>query len=152
MKNLFFLAILAISFVACNSNPANDGPTEEQQAETAAYQEVMTMHDNMMSEMGSLRDMGQQLGGMKATVSEEGKATLEETVAILNQAQEAMMTWMQGLGAADPSALQETKTHEEIMEMMEEQKQNASAMQELFNNAKAKATSTLASLQAPAEQ
>ena len=151
MKNILFLAVLALGFVACKSN-TSDEPSEEQQMETEAYQKVLDMHDAMMADMGGMRDMVSQLGALKATVGEDQVAVVDETVAILNQAQEAMTTWMQSLGGADPAQLQESKSHDEIMATVDEQMQNAMAMQELFNNAKTKASSVISSLSQPAEQ
>jgi len=128
LVHLLFSA-LVFSLVACGGNAeqvTEEGSTTEEQAEEQLYEEVMTLHDEVMPRMGELMNLKGQLE--EAEVSGEMESEVNQTAQSLENAHESMMQWMSELKQLE--GLGEEMTHEEVMTYLTEQKETMQAVQD----------------------
>ncbi len=110
--NTFLLLFFAVFFViACNNG------AKQQEAQEKVWSELMAVHDEVMPKMGEVNRLAQELAAKAAALDStqmDSKNALLAGVQALEQADEAMMTWMSEV--QNPDKMKEAgKTHEEIM-------------------------------------
>lgn len=94
-------------------------PSEAEQAETALYEEVMAIHDEVMPKMDDMMRLKSQLQAkleQKETTQEEALA-LRSAIKELEQADEAMMQWMRNFKPQD-----HVNDHQKVIAYYQEQK------------------------------
>lgn len=106
MRFLIFLFLLIFS--ACKEKQ-NSAETEQNQL----YKEVMAIHDQVMPEITTIHNLKKDL---KAIEKPETKDIILHQVKELNDADEAMMTWMAAF------KVPEDKTQEEAYLLLEKEK------------------------------
>lgn len=91
MKNLFFVAILFLSFSACKEKVSEPtGPTQMEQ--------VIAVHDELMPKMGTI---GELIGKLEASMDSTNVDSMKVTaIQNLKGANQEMMTWMIDFGNA----------------------------------------------------
>jgi len=144
--NHLFLSLLVLSMIACGGNDGQvveEGDTTAEQAEEQLYEEVMTLHDEVMPKMGELMRLKSQLE--EAEVSEEMQAKVDQAAQSLENAHEGMMEWMSGLKQLD--GMGDDMTHEEIVDYLGAQKSSMAAIQDSTNASIERAKTMLADLE-----
>jgi len=140
MKNFgFILLFLASIFVtSCGSSGSSlkkeDAQKEE---ESQLWKDVLAVHDEVMPKMATLNKLQREL----KQISEKKKATVDpakfenvaKAVQKLEQADDAMMEWMQGFQQLE--ALQESQTHEQILNYLKDKKTAIKSIQKKMNDA-----------------
>jgi hypothetical protein len=106
MRYFIFLSLLAFS--ACKENQKTTETAQNQ-----LYEEVMAIHDQVMPEMTTILNLKKDL---KAIEKPETKDIILQQVKELNDADEAMMTWMAAF------KVPEDKTQEEAYLILEKEK------------------------------
>ncbi|MBK8626421.1 MAG: hypothetical protein IPN86_12910 [Saprospiraceae bacterium] len=86
LKHLIF--ILIIAFTSCKHQHHNHDSAE---LKSPLYNEVMAVHDAVMPEMATIHKLKKEL---KAIETSDNKAVVLDNIKALNDADEAMMTWM----------------------------------------------------------
>lgn len=90
MKNSVYILIAAVllSFASCKE--------EKKVEKTTQMKEVMAIHDEVMPKMGTL---GKLVGQLKPMADSLGQESVEaKAMKDLQEANKAMMDWMQGFG------------------------------------------------------
>ncbi len=131
MKKILFMATMAcLLFIA--SSCQSDDPNHIK--EEALKDELMVIHDEVMPKMGEVNKLRNEL----VTLSEKSNTTdslaiasIKETIQYLEQADEGMMDWMGEFKR--PSKLRKSKTHEEILAYLEDEKQKVQKVKEDIN-------------------
>ena len=132
MRNLMLLTLWAfsLSITACagGSNAAENGETKEEgqptpaQMEEEAWEEMMTIHDEVMPKMTAMNRVGRELKAIAETTTKKNQLEqINTAVDNLEQASEGMMAWMGDLQKLDQ--LRADKPHEAIMEYLNKEKQ-----------------------------
>lgn len=96
-KVSLFSLITFVLFAACTSDskPVKVEKPKKNPAIEKLFSEVMEVHDEVMPEMGTIHDLRKSFEE-KLTVAEgDQKANIELMIESLNQADNAMMDWMQ---------------------------------------------------------
>ncbi len=129
MRSLILFLILAVA-TACQS---------PQQAEEAqqAWDSVMRVHDEAMTQMGTLNRTKTQLGAYldgSAELAEEQRQEIEQTMENLSAAQDGMMNWMSNL-VSPLDSLRASRSHEEVMEYLAAEQAAVNKVQEDINAA-----------------
>ena len=118
----YLLTIFSFLFLlACGDSPQNT-PEEQQFAEQSeAFDRVMVIHDDVMPKMSDIsrvrRALKQHLDNPESDASI--KAKVQENIDGLNDADEAMMSWMRNI--QQPRKLRKEKSHAEVMAYFAEQ-------------------------------
>ena len=125
--NTFLLLFFAVFFVvACNSG------AKQQEAQEKVWDELMVVHDEVMPKMGEVNRLAQELAAKAAALDStqlDNKNALLAGAQALEQADEAMMTWMSEV--QNPDKLKEAgKTHEEIMTYLAGEKSKVDKVKE----------------------
>ncbi|MEQ6118772.1 hypothetical protein [Reichenbachiella sp. MALMAid0571] len=132
MKNFFYtVIILSVVLTGCN---------KEKQLEESLFKEVMDIHDEVMPQMGTLRNLSKSIQSnidslsadstsLKSNTKEEMKKTIEE----LKKANELMMEWMHQF-----EQIEEGTPHGEVMRYLLEQKKLIEKVREDMLKAKKK--------------
>jgi hypothetical protein len=93
MRYSFFLLLLALVAVACQSGQKGKGSQAE-----ALTESVMAAHDEVMPMMGEMHQMSKQLKSKAKAAAEAGDEMAaekaREAAQALDQASEGMMGWM----------------------------------------------------------
>lgn len=115
MKKVFFFLSMLFLLVACDKFSDKELSTQQEK-----WDEVMVVHDEIMPKMGAITETQKHL---KLAVIDSSFTELigKKTAAMndLKNAEEFMWVWMNDLKQLKP--MQETKTHEQIMNYLEEQ-------------------------------
>lgn len=112
---IFSLAIIAL---ACGRFSSSE--LSEQQA---LWDEVMKVHDEVMPKMGLITNAEKELKVAAKELPENLNASeIDEIQGYLTKSEEEMWTWMHDLQKLED--LQANKTHEEIIEYLNEQKKS----------------------------
>ncbi|MBR9919449.1 MAG: hypothetical protein GYB31_01325 [Bacteroidetes bacterium] len=136
-KILFFLLVAGMAACANNADGEQTETTTKnpQGLEMETYNTILDRHDEIMPRMGNLRQLAKKLTEWKKDAPAEKQAAVESTIAIIEDAEESMMTWMQELGPSNPVKLRETKSHEEIMNQLAIQEEQAASVEKKFSEA-----------------
>lgn len=132
---------LVFIFTACNNH-------KKQQEEL--QQEVITIHDSVMADMGMLMEKKMYLNKIMNRLDSlksvnmnldtaQVKDELTQTIEQLGAADEAMMTWMRNFDPEYPG-----KSHEEIMAYLNNQKVKINSVDSVIKNIILKSDSTIA--------
>jgi hypothetical protein len=116
MKNIILALCVLLGVQACNQN---------KKEQDQLFKEVMTIHDEVMPEMGTLRRLSKgielQLDSLEASsadVDDQKKQKMEAAAKKLDKANESMMAWMRQF-----EQIEEGTPHEEVLEYLKRQKQ-----------------------------
>lgn len=120
-KYNFFLLLSFGLFVACNgSSTKSDSDSkfsaEELKEQQDLWDDLMTVHDEVMPKISNIHKLGRQLKNYSETtegVSNLVKEQVAATVGLLDEADESMFSWMNNLRQLKP--LQDTEKHEDIV-------------------------------------
>jgi hypothetical protein len=104
----FFIFLFLLIFSACKETQKSAEPEQNQ-----LYKEVMAIHDQVMPEITSIHNLKKDL---KAIEKPETKDIILHQIKELNDADEAMMTWMAAFKVPDD------KTQEEAYLLLEKEK------------------------------
>ena len=131
--NVFFFALILMTFGACNNSGNNAASAEEKAAQLAAEQalwgETMTIHDKAMNLMGGINNLKTMLSEQIEKSQDEAAVTVAKmAIDNLDKADEGMMEWMSNLQKLED--LRKEKSHEEIMTYLQEQKEAATQIAE----------------------
>ncbi len=143
MKTYFGIFILALMF-SCNhskeqkheghDDSSNDSPNQ------ALYDEVMSIHDEVMPKMEDLyklkKDLQSQLENGK-DLAEDKKAELEKMIASLDSTSNSMMDWMHNFNPI-PDSVDQEKAREYLENQMEQIKKVKEVTIEVIEKAKEK--------------
>lgn len=142
-QHLSTILALLLLVVACGNNTE---ALKEQENNLA--NEVMDIHDEVMPKMAEINRLSRTLQDYyeanKETISDELDGQIELMQRELEKADDGMMGWMANY--QQPTALRETKTHEEIMTYLQEQKKEVSEVAEQINSSLAEAKKLIESL------
>lgn len=137
MKKIAFLLLSTclITLFSCKE--------EKKEANTSQMQEVMAIHDEVMPKMGEIGKLVGQLKPMADSLgidSPEGKAMLD-----LQDANKAMMDWMQGIGKRfDSDEIMKGKAlTEEKQKLLDEEEEKVIVVKEKINSSIANAKTLL---------
>lgn len=126
MRTLLIMAFMALSLVACKEK---DTKTDEPKAPTQ-MEEVMAVHDEMMSKMSVI---GEYIGRLESQIDTTNVDSMKiQTVAELKAANQSMMDWMKEFGNAFTSEeiLEGAELSEEKKTTLDEFQKSANAMKE----------------------
>ncbi|MCB0705726.1 MAG: hypothetical protein KDC34_10475 [Saprospiraceae bacterium] len=152
MKKLLFLLALAsfAAFSSCGGEAGSQNgklsPEEQITEETTLYDEIIATHDKLMLDMITIRNMSKALEKRSAEVTEDEGSNIKLTLGLLGEAEESMMSWMQELGPANPQTLRASASHDEIMQALAIQEENAAVVGKKINDAVAQASNLLKKL------
>lgn len=119
MRIFYTLAAVAIllTALACTTNNTNNTDKAKEQEEL--YNQVMSVHDEVMPKMGELNAMARDLKGL-TELPDSTKINVSAVVTNLDNAHEGMMAWMGGFQTLDKIKM-EGKSHEEILAYLNEE-------------------------------
>jgi hypothetical protein len=115
---------------SCGDSPSanSETTTEEnttsdpQQAEQAAWDEMMVVHDEVMPKMADLNRTSRSLKGLAAKVEDKTvQEAINQAVKEIEASSEGMMAWMGELKQL--KELRKDKSHEEIIAYLQEEKE-----------------------------
>lgn len=121
---------------------------EQLAAQQQTWDEVMKIHDEVMPKMNTMRELTKTLKTQWESNKSLDAATKDDiSIAIqeLESADEGMWDWMHNLQQLKP--LQESKTHDEIIDYLKEQQQSIILVREEWDNSMAKADGILKTLE-----
>ncbi len=127
MKNFGFsisVAVFLFLFVGCN------GSSEAIEQEDALKDEVFAIHDEVMPRMSDIVRLKGSLKEMPTDSINEMEAKTAHTQ--LEKAEDAMMDWMNKF--TPPGKLRETKSHEEIMDYLQNEKLEITKVRDAMNS------------------
>lgn len=136
MKTILPILFIALLFaVSCTK----DKPS----AQDVLYDEVIAAHDEIMVKMGDIMKYKKQVNGKLDKLIEAGGDStsineLKKTIEDLETSHDEMMNWMHGF-----SNDFESKTEEEIMKYLNDQKQKIEAVGKMTNQALERAEKNL---------
>ncbi|WP_161890969.1 hypothetical protein [Pontibacter russatus] len=127
-KKLLLLALPLLTAMGCSEGNSRE---ELQQQELEAT--VMAKHDSAMAQMGDIFKLRRSLQALRDTLSAHGPDSaalqaLEQQVAGLEAADEAMMVWMRNYEA--PDSLQ----HGQAMEYLQQELQKIERVQTVMDS------------------
>lgn len=132
---LLLLSACLITAISCKE--------EKKETNTSQMQEVMAIHDEVMPKMGEIGKLVGQLKPMADSLgidSPEGKAMRD-----LQDANKAMMDWMQGIGKRfDADEIMKGKAlSEEKQKWLDEEEEKVNVVKEKINSSIANAKTLL---------
>ena len=138
-KNLILLTLPLLTLLGCTEG---NSPEELQQQELEAT--VMAKHDSAMAQMGDIFKLRRNLQALRDTLSAHGPDSaalqaLEQQVAGLEAADEAMMVWMRNYEA--PDSLQ----HGQAMDSLQQELQKIERVQIVMDSTISAARKTYSS-------
>ncbi|MCF8243977.1 MAG: hypothetical protein K9J37_01100 [Saprospiraceae bacterium] len=127
MKKFTILKTLMLAVILLSSC---GGPNPEFEQEESLRNEVFVIHDEVMPKMSDIVRLKGGLMEMKTdtTIDAEVKATMSQ----LEKAEDAMMGWMNNF--TGPEKLRESKSHEEIMAYLQNEKLEITKVRDAMNN------------------
>ncbi|MCB0650176.1 MAG: hypothetical protein KDC85_02800 [Saprospiraceae bacterium] len=127
--NVFFLSMAIMILGSCANQQAKADPKAEMAEEQALWDEVMSFHDQGMSEMKDIAALKKYLSGNQDKLTDDNsKKIAEMAIAKLDEAEKGMWDWMHDLVKLED--LQKDKTHAEIMAYLTTQKEVVSNVKE----------------------
>ncbi len=120
MKNIFTIAIIstAILFASCQ------GKDPDFVSQDKIKKELLAVHDEVMPKMGEMNEARKKLIKLIKSEAIKDSTSLEAvnyTIEYLERADEGMMDWMGEF--VQPSDMRNSKSHEEIMAYLNEEKE-----------------------------
>jgi hypothetical protein len=138
--NLFFISIFtAVLLAACGANDQNI------ETEDALRDEVFVIHDAVMPRMSEIVAFKGKLEALTTDSLKEQE--IKAAIMVLEKAEDGMMEWMAQF--QQPNKLRGSKTHEEIMTYLEQEKQRITKVRDDMNNSIEAAEQLLASMPKP---
>jgi hypothetical protein len=130
------LLLFTLLFFACGNDAPNSTRQEEQldpkAAEQAAWDEMMEIHDAVMPKMADLNRVSRELKTFAMeTVNKKETEEINDMVEEIEEASEGMMSWMGELQQL--SQLRVEKSHEEIMDYLNEETAEIAEVREEMN-------------------
>ncbi len=147
IRNHLFFSLLVLSIVACGGNAeqtVEEGDTTAEQAEEQLYDEVITLHDEVMPKMGELMKLKNLLE--EAEVPEEMQADATQAAQSLENAHEGMMVWMSDLQELNKKN-EADMAHEDFMQGLSELKTEMQAVRDSTAASIERANTLLANLE-----
>ena len=126
-KLLFFALLLSGLAASCGDGASSQAEEQNEsenpkQAEQAAWDEMMEVHDEVMPKMADMNRVSRALKGMaEATGDKTAQERINQTVKALESNSEKMMVWMGELQKL--SELRENKSHEEVISYLKSEKE-----------------------------
>jgi len=124
---LTFGFLLLLALVNCSGNSSGNNSEEAQQdtlseaqkAEQEIYDEVMSLHENLMKKMNDIYDLRKKLESKIDSLEKSGISTeiIKKRIADLEAGDKAMMDWMHNY-----SALPDSVPHDSVMNYYNDQK------------------------------
>jgi len=112
-NTFLFILISSLALTSCNTN---------ERIQQKLLAEVMVIHDAVMPKMDDIHKLQKQLRAVKTDLKDEAKIQdINQHIQDLENAGEGMMDWMAGLNLPSDK---DTRTHEEIMAYLEQEKVN----------------------------
>jgi hypothetical protein len=110
MKPIF--ALILVVFIGCKHNHDHHDHQNHQTNETESplYKEVMAIHDAVMPEMTTIHNLKKAL---KAAQDDSNKEMVLAHIIKLNEADEAMMSWMAAFKTPQDTATIDTYLNDE---------------------------------------
>jgi hypothetical protein len=155
-----FALMIAFTFTACgNKTAGNTGETpgtekedskftaEQLTAQQQTWDKVMVIHDEVMPKMGTMHQLTKSLKNQWESNKSLDAVTKDDiSIAIqeLESADEGMWDWMHDLKQL--KLLQESESHDDIIQYLKDQEQSIILVREEMNNSMAKADSILKAL------
>lgn len=126
----YLLTLCSLLFlVACGDNPQNAQEEQQFSEQSAAFDKVMVVHDDVMPKMSDIsrvrRGLEKYLDDPEMNASL--KERVQENVDGLNNADDAMMNWMRNI--QQPRKLRKDKSHAEVMAYFDQQMQEIEQVQ-----------------------
>ncbi|MBK8563881.1 MAG: hypothetical protein IPN76_11200 [Saprospiraceae bacterium] len=138
--NLLFISIFtAVLLAACGANDQNI------ETEDALRDEVFVIHDAVMPRMSEIVAFKGKLEALTTDSLKEQE--IKAAIMVLEKAEDGMMEWMAQF--QQPNKLRGSKTHEEIMTYLEQEKQRITKVRDDMNNSIEAAEQLLASMPKP---
>ncbi|MBY0434567.1 MAG: hypothetical protein K2U26_10705 [Cyclobacteriaceae bacterium] len=140
MKNLLFIPLMLVA-LSCgkpseHSGHEHDGDANGDNPNQALYDQVMSIHDEVMPKMEDLykvkKELEDKIANTPNMVAEE-KAKLEKRIARVDSISNLMMDWMHGFNPLPDSADQEL-AREYLETELEKVKKVKEAMLEALQN------------------
>ncbi|MCZ2100016.1 MAG: hypothetical protein LC107_00585 [Chitinophagales bacterium] len=112
----YMLFVFALLLVACkNQNTKVEDPTSATEVEDSPlYQKIMAMHDAVMPELSTIHRLKKELESMDTP---ENTAIIGAKIKMLDEADDAMMSWMAMFKLPDDPTQNETYLREEVVKM-----------------------------------
>ena len=120
LNNLAFLLLLLSSCGGTNQGSA---------LEDKLQKEVFAIHDEVMPKMSEIVQLKGKL--IELTPDSTDEATVKATLTQLEKAEDAMMGWMNNF--TGPEKMRKTKSHEEIMAYLQNQKAEITKVRDVMN-------------------
>ena len=119
IKTFSFLSFILLILSAC-------GPSKEEMAhhtETTSWSEMMKIHDEVMPKTSEIVSLYSDLKKVNPQIiaTNELRLEVQETIILLEDAEEAMFAWMNQL--KNLKELRSQKTHEEVMIYLKQETQ-----------------------------
>lgn len=127
--------ILFLSLVACKQNTTTVETKGTNPAVETLFDEVMDLHDAIMPELSTIHDIKAKLTELK---TDDNSLEVGETIRILDEADEAMMSWM--------AMFDMPKDESKQLEYLKGEKEKVHEVVELMKNAITKGIDYLDSL------
>jgi len=138
-----FYTLTAVAFLLinlnCNTNNADQAKEQEE-----LYNQVMSVHDEVMPQMGELNAVTRDLKGL-TELPDSVKINVSTVVTDLDNAHEGMMAWMSDFQTLDKM---EGKSHEEIVAYLNEELAKVEAVKTNMLRSMAEGKSLLEQLKA----
>lgn len=126
MKKLFLLVTMASLTLTISCKEEKEFPQ---------MKEVMAVHDEVMPKMGQLGKLVGELKGMENDSTEIGKQYMDARID-LQDANQAMMDWMQGFGSrfTPDEIMKGAELSEQKRQWLDEEKDKVRAVKEHINS------------------
>lgn len=140
-KIVFALIIFSGLIYACGDSAQKSSKdskfSQEQLSEQQKlWDELMAVHDEVMPKISTIHKLSRQLRNYQETTTNLSAATnvsINETVKMLDDADESMFSWMNNLRQLKP--LQDTEKHEDILTYLKaEQKKMDKVKTDMLNS------------------
>ncbi len=91
MNHFKWILLISIFLISCNSSGVD---SDVKYKLDNLHQEVMDVHDDVMPELGTINKLRKQLKKRLKDDTDPAKDKIQDLIYRLNDAEEAMMTWM----------------------------------------------------------
>ncbi len=119
LKKLIWGLLMIVSINACSK--------QKQAVETEAFQAMMKLQDEIRPQMSDINRLTLQLEKLETSVDSSDRQLLGEidlAIRALEKADQGMMAWINMNSGNKLEILQSEKSHQEIMQYLEEEQQN----------------------------
>ncbi len=137
-RHFIFLFLSFLFITSCGNRDANSKNVESQkEVENQLWEEILSVHDEVMPKMATLNKLQRELKEI-SEINDVSRDTTQlqnvsKAIQILEQADEAMMDWMQGFQQLE--ALRANQKHEQILNYLENEKTAIDSVKEKMNGA-----------------